>query len=324
MLELGITLAVLFVLGSLISLVKIVPEQNAFIVEQLGKYQKTLQAGMHILFPFIQKIAYRHSLKEEVIDVAPQTCVTKDNVQVEVDGILYIKIMDPYKASYGIDRYKFATIQLAQTTMRSEIGKIELDRSFIERDTLNVNIVKAIDEASEPWGIKVTRYEIRDIVPSHTVQDAMEKQIRAERLKRAEILKSEGERSARINVSKGQREEAINLSMAERQKKVNEAEGRARSIELIAEATANNIRQIGKAIDQAKGKEAVAFRIAEQFIAELGGILGKAKISILPQDLAQLKGTIKTLVSGLEGQKTVSQLLESTGGDEVKITKDRR
>ncbi|MBN1412621.1 MAG: paraslipin [Spirochaetales bacterium] len=318
-----IILAIIAFIAVMASLIKIVPEQMAYIVEQLGKYQKTLKAGMHILIPFIQTVAYKHILKEEVVDVAPQTCITKDNVQVEVDGILYLKVMDPYKASYGIDRYKFATIQLAQTTMRSELGKIELDRSFTERDSLNNNIVKAIDEASDPWGIKVTRYEIRDIVPSRTVQDAMEKQVRAERLKRAEILKSEGEKAARINVSIGQKEEAINLSKAERQKKMNEADGRAKAIELIAESTANGITNISKSINQKKGKEAVAFRIAEQFIAELGNILGKANISILPQDLAQLKGTLKSLITGIEGPKTVSQLLD-TGKSKEKSTLERR
>jgi regulator of protease activity HflC (stomatin/prohibitin superfamily) len=195
-------------------IIYIVPEKTAFIVEQFGKYHKTLEAGFHVLVPLVHRVAYKHSLKEQVIDVAPQLCITNDNVQVEVDGILYLKVVDPVKASYGIENYRFATSQLAQTTMRSEMGKIELDRSFSERDMLNSSIVQAVDEASDPWGIKVTRYEIRDITPSLTVQEAMEKQVRAEREKRAEILLSEGDREAVINISLGHKQEAINTSKA--------------------------------------------------------------------------------------------------------------
>ncbi|MBN1697184.1 MAG: paraslipin [Spirochaetales bacterium] len=293
----GIILGVLAVI-LLFKMIKIIPEQEAYIIERFGKYQKTIYAGFHLIVPVIQRAAYRHILKEEVIDVPPQTCITKDNVQVEVDGILYLRVVDPSKASYGIENYRFATAQLAQTTMRSEMGKIDLDKSFSERDKLNASIVRAVDEASDPWGIKVTRYEIRDITPSKTVQDAMEKQVRAEREKRAEILKSEGEKVARINKSIGEKEEAVNMSKGERQRKMSEAEGRSKAIELIAMATAKGIKQIAAAIQQPRGKSAVSLRIAEQFIAEFGTILSRADTSVLPSDIANLKGMLRSLVAG--------------------------
>ena len=280
-------------------MIKIVPEREAFIIERFGEYQKTLNAGIHIIIPVMQRIAYKHSLKEEVIDVPPQTCITKDNVQVEVDGILYLRVVDPFKASYGIENYRFATAQIAQTTMRSEIGKINLDNSFSERDELNASIVQAVDEASDPWGIKVTRYEIKDITPSRTVQEAMEKQVRAEREKRAEILKSEGEKFARINKSLGEKKEAVNQSEGERQKRVNVTEGNAKAIELISEATAIGIREIARAIQKPKGRSAVSLRIAEQFITEFGNIISEADTQVLPSDLANLKGVLQSLITGV-------------------------
>lgn len=283
----------------LFRMIKIVPEQEAYIIERFGEYQKNLIAGLHIIVPVVQRVAYKHTLKEEVIDVPPQTCITKDNVQVEVDGILYLRVVDPYKASYGIENYRFATAQIAQTTMRSEIGKIELDKSFSERDKLNASIVQAVDEASDPWGIKVTRYEIKDITPSRTVLEAMEKQVRAEREKRAEILKSEGEKLSRINRSMGEKQEAVNLSEGERQKRVNVSGGNAKAIELISEATANGITEIAKSIQKPKGKSAVALRIAEQFIEEFGQIIANADTSVLPADLANLKGVVQSLISGM-------------------------
>ncbi|HKK64221.1 MAG TPA: paraslipin, partial [Clostridia bacterium] len=193
-------------------LIRIVPEQEAYVIERFGKYQTTLGSGLHLIIPVIQRIAYKHIIKEEVFDVDPQVCITSDNVQVTVDGLLYLRVMDPVKASYGIDNYRYATAQLAKTTMRSEVGKLELDRTFSERDQINDAIVKALDEASDPWGIKVTRYEIKDISPTETIEKAMEQQMRAEREKRAGILASEGEKSARINISKGDRQSSINLS----------------------------------------------------------------------------------------------------------------
>ncbi len=276
--------------------VRIVPEQQAFIVERLGKYDRTLGAGFHLLIPFVERIAYRQSLKEEAMHVQPQTCVTADNVQLNVDGILYLRVVDPEKASYGIDDYRYASTQLAQTTMRSEMGRIDLDRSFSERDEINDAIVRAVDEASDPWGIKVTRYEVRDISPPDSVLQAMEQQMRAEREKRAAVLQSEGERAARINVSKGQREEAINLSKGERQRRINEAAGRARAIEATATATADGIRQVAQAIRQRGGDTAFALRIADQYVAQFGRILEGANVSVMPLEVAQMRSILQTVL----------------------------
>ena len=311
----GIILAYVFAVLFLIiffRLIRIVPEQEAWIVEQFGKYKKTLGSGMHLIVPIVHKIAYKHLLKEEVLDVEPQICITNDNVQVTVDGILYLKVMDPVKASYGIDNYRYATSQLAKTTMRSEIGRLELDKSFSERDDLNDAIVRAVDEASDPWGIKVTRYEIKDISPTETIEEAMKQQMRAEREKRAEILSSEGDKEARINVSKGQRQEAINLSMGERQRRINEADGRAKSIEILSEATAQGIREIAQAIRTPGGDKATRFRIAEQFIAQFGNIVESAETSVLPFDLAQFKSLIQTVVGG-SGKEEKQPAAPSTG-----------
>lgn len=279
-------------------LIRIVPEQQAWIVEQFGKYKRSLGPGLHLVIPFIQKVAYKQVLKEEVIDVKPQLCITQDNVQVSVDGILYIQVVDAEKASYGIDNYRFATGQLAQTTMRSEMGKIELDRTFSERDKINDAIVRAVDEASDPWGIKVTRYEIRDITPSETVMIAMEQQVRAEREKRAEILSSEGFREARINSSKGDRQEAINLSRGERQKRINEAEGRARATEIVSAATAEGIEEVAAAIRLPKGRSAVAMRITQQFISSLGDIIRESNTSVLPVELAEIRSLLHAIKPG--------------------------
>ena len=277
-------------------LIRIIPEQEAWVLEQFGKYRRTLGAGLHLVIPFVQRVAYKHSLKEEAIDVPPQICITQDNVQVTVDGLLYLKVVDPAKASYGIENYRYATAQLAQTTMRSEIGRISLDRTFSEREHLNDSIVKAVDEASDAWGIKVNRYEIRDISPPDNVLEAMEKQMRAEREKRAEILKSEGEREARINQSKGEREEAINLSKGERQRRINVAQGHARAIELTAEATAQGIREIAEAIRQPGGRAAMSLRVAEQYVAQLGDILEASTTSVLPPEVAGVKGILDAIL----------------------------
>ena len=280
-------------------LIKIVPEQQSYVIEQFGKYSKTLVAGLHLVIPFIQKVAYKHTLKEEVIDVDPQVCITNDNVQVTVDGILYIKVVDPVKASYGIENYRFATAQLAKTTMRSEIGKLELDRAFSERDEVNDNVVKAVDEASDPWGIKVTRYEIKDIYPTSTIEQAMEQQMRAEREKRAEILSSEGEKESRINISRGQREEAINVSKGERQKMINVSEGRSKAIEIVAEATAEGLKDIASALQLPKGRTAMSVRLAEQYVEQFGEILKGAETSVLPLEIANLKGIVDTVLPAL-------------------------
>ncbi|MFZ9024143.1 MAG: SPFH domain-containing protein, partial [Anaerohalosphaeraceae bacterium] len=209
----------IFVLITLFKTARVVPQKEAFIVERLGKYAKTLEAGFHILAPFLDRVAYKHTLKEQAVDVPPQQCITKDNIAVEVDGILYMQVVDPKKASYGIDNYRFASTQLAQTTMRSVIGKLELDRTFEERETINGAIVEAVDKASDPWGVKVTRYEVKNIVPPQSIKDAMEKQMRAEREKRAVIAESEGDRQAKINRAEGEKQEMIAQSEGEKQKR---------------------------------------------------------------------------------------------------------
>ncbi|MGM0597136.1 MAG: SPFH domain-containing protein [Myxococcota bacterium] len=273
----------------------IVPQKHAFIVERLGKYSKTLEAGFHMLMPFLDRIAYKHTLKEQAIDVPPQVCITKDNISVEVDGILYMQVFDAAKASYGIDHYDFASTQLAQTTMRSIIGKMELDKTFEERDKINGTIVRAVDEASDPWGVKVSRYEVKNIVPPQSIKDAMEKQMRAERQKRAEIAKSEGDRQAKINRAEGVKQQSIQESEGERQKRINEAEGKAREIELIATATAESLKKIGTAIEQAGGKEAVNLRIAEQYVEEFGKLAKTTNTTIIPSNLSDIGGFVKSI-----------------------------
>ena len=280
-------------------LIRIVPEKQSYVIEQFGKYSKSLGAGLHLVIPFVQKVAYKHTLKEEVIDVDPQVCITNDNVQVTVDGILYIKVIDPVKASYGIENYKFATAQMAKTTMRSEIGKLELDRAFSERDEVNDNVVKAVDVASDPWGIKVTRYEIKDIYPTPTIENAMEQQMRAEREKRAEILSSEGEKESRINVSIGKRQEAINISQAERQKMINMSEGKSKAIDIVSIATAEGLKDIASALQLPKGRTAMSVRLAEQYVQQFGEILKGAETSVLPLDVANLKGIVDTILPAL-------------------------
>ena len=281
------------VLVVIIKTAVIVPQKTAYIVERLGKYRCTLDAGFHILIPFLDSVAYKHTLKEQAIDVPPQECITKDNIAVSVDGILYMQVMDPAKASYGIGNYLFATTQLAQTTMRSEMGKLDLDRSFEERTTINSAIVAAVDKASDPWGIKVTRYEIKNITPPRTIRDAMEKQMRAEREKRAMIAESEGERQAKINRAEGEKQEAINLSEGERQRKINEAEGRAKEILLVAEAQAEGIRKVAEAINSNGGLESVNMQLAQQYLKEFGNMAKTNNTMIVPSDLANVAGILK-------------------------------
>ena len=271
----------------------VVPQKTAFIVERLGKYRTTLEAGFHVLMPFFDRIAYRHSLKEQAIDVPPQECITKDNIAVSVDGILYMQVMDPAKASYGIGNYLFATTQLAQTTMRSEMGKLDLDRSFEERTSINAAIVAAVDKASDPWGIKVTRYEIKNITPPRTIRDAMEKQMRAEREKRAMIAESEGERQAKINRAEGERQEAIALSEGERMRKINEAEGRAKEILLVAEAQAAGIQKVAEAITGKGGAESVNMQLAQQYLTQFGNLAKTNNTMIIPANLADVAGVLK-------------------------------
>jgi len=293
---------ILFFIIVLFKTMRIVPQKSAYIVERLGKYSKTLEAGLHILVPFLDKIAYKHTLKEQAIDVPAQTCITKDNIAVEVDGILYMQVMDAKKASYGIDHYRFAATQLAQTTMRSVIGKMELDKTFEERDTINATIVEAVDLASDPWGVKVSRYEVKNIVPPQSIKDAMEKQMRAEREKRAAIATSEGDRQARINRAEGEKKEAIYISEGERQKRINEAEGRAEEIKKLAEATALGIERIATAIQSDGGSDAVNLRIAEQYIGEFGKLAKENNTIIIPSDLSDIAGFVKSTATFLKKQ----------------------
>lgn len=276
-------------------MIRIVPEQETWVVEFFGKFQRALGPGFHLVVPLLQRVSYKQILKEEVFDVPPQVCITRDNVQVTVDGVLYLKVIDPVKASYGIDNYRYAAVQLAQTTMRSEIGKIDLDNTFSERRRINEAIVQAVDEASDPWGVKVTRYEIRDISPTQTVAEALEQQVRAEREKRAEILASEGERESRINVSEGNREEAVNLSQGERQRRINESDGRAEAMKILATATAEGIKEVASSINSPNGDKAVKLRIAEQFIDQLRQVLSNADTTVMPHDMAQLQGIVSQL-----------------------------
>lgn len=293
-------LAVAAVLWTFFQMVRIVPEQQAWVVEEFGQYKRTLTPGLHFVVPLLQKVAYKHTLKEEFNDVRPQVCITQDNVQVEVDGVLYLRVVDPVRASYGIENYRSATAQLAQTTMRSEIGKIPLDKTFSEREAINASIVKAIDVASEPWGVKVTRYEIKDMEPAQSVIEAMEKQVEAERFKRAEILESEGEKEARINSSKGEREEAINLSRGERQRRINVADGQARAIEIVTEANAEGLRLVGEAIKQPGGRTAVSLQITRQYLEQLGKILEVSDVQILPPEVARFQAAIAASFPGLQ------------------------
>ncbi len=287
----------IFLVILLFSSIRIVPQKRACIVERLGKYSQTLEAGFHILIPFIDKISYKHTLKEQAVDVPPQMCITRDNISVEVDGILYMQVMDPKSASYGINNYKFAATQLAQTTMRSVMGKLELDKTFEERESINSHIVEAVDKASDPWGVKVTRYEVKNIVPPMSIKEAMEKQMKAEREKRALIAESEGDRQAKINRAEGVRQEMIAESEGEKQKRINEADGKAQEILKVAEATAEGITKIASSINAEGGMNAVNLRVAEQYIGEFGKLAKTNNTVIIPTDLSDIAGMIKTATS---------------------------
>jgi regulator of protease activity HflC (stomatin/prohibitin superfamily) len=266
----------------------IVPQQQAFVIENLGKYSRTLRAGFHILIPFVERVAYRHSLKEAAVDIPEQVCITNDNVQVGVDGVLYLQVLDPERASYGIQNYIFAITQLAQTTLRSEIGKIDLDRTFEERATINANVVREVDLASDPWGVKILRYEIRNINPPPDVLEAMEKQMRAEREKRAVILESEGVRDAQINRAEGDKQKVIKHSEANRQQQINEAEGQAEAILAVARATAEGLRQVAIALDAPGGGAAMQLRIAEQYVIQFGELAKAGNTLVVPANLSDV------------------------------------
>lgn len=280
----------------------VVPQQSAYVVEKLGKYSKTLEAGFHILLPFVEVVRYRHSLKEFAMDIPEQLCITRDNVQVGIDGILYLKIIDPERASYGIEDYIFGITQLSQTTIRSEIGKIELDRTFEERGHINNQVVTELDKATEPWGVKVLRYEIKNIVPPHDVVAAMEKQMRAEREKRAVILTSEGQREAAINTAEGEKQQVIKQSEANKQQRINEAEGQAEAILAVANATADGLRMVAEQVGKAGGLEAMQLRVAEQYIKEFGNIAKAGNTVVVPANLASV-GSMITMAKELFEKK---------------------
>ncbi|SIN99531.1 SPFH domain-containing protein [Halodesulfovibrio marinisediminis] len=298
----SIVIAVL-VLITLIKTAVVVPQRSSYVIERLGKYSKTLEAGLHILIPFVDKVAYRRSTKEEILNIPSQSCITSDNVVVEIDGVLYIQVQDVMKSCYGVNDYYLAAGQLAQTSLRSAIGKISLDKTFEERDSINAAVVSAIDEAAREWGIKVMRYEIQDITPPETVMHAMEQQMKAEREKRAEIASSEGDRQSRINRAEGLKQEAIELSEGEKQKKINEAAGQAEEIMLIAEATAKGITMIADAMAAPGGAEAAKLKIAEQFINEFGKMAEKSNTMIVPADMANVGGMVASATEILNNVK---------------------
>jgi regulator of protease activity HflC (stomatin/prohibitin superfamily) len=279
----------------------VVPQQNAYVVERLGRYSGTLGAGFHVLLPFVDVIRYRHSLKEGAYDIPAQVCITRDNVQVGVDGVLYLKVLNAERASYGIADYLFAITQLAQTTLRSEIGKIDLDKTFEERTNINLSVVTELDKASEPWGVKVLRYEIKNITPPHDVLAAMEKQMRAEREKRAVILTSEGTRDAVINAAEGSKQETIKASEARKQQQINEAEGQAAAILAVATATAEGLRRVADAMQTQGGMEAVQLRVAEQYIAQFGELAKSSNTLVLPANAADVGSMIALAMKIITG-----------------------
>ena len=305
------TVLVLVAIAVLWNTLLIVPAREEVLKERFGKFADVLQAGFHLLIPFVDRVAYRLERREQVIDIPPQSCITKDNIQVEVDGLVFLKVVDSYKASYGIANYRRASINLAQTTMRSEIGKLTLEQTFSERENINQSIVKEIDRASDPWGIKMMRYEIKNITPSLKVLETLEKQMEAERQKRAQITLAVADKEARINVSEGERQEAINLSEGDRQRRINEASGRSEEIALLATASASAITAIATAIRQPGGAMAVKMEVLEQFIEAFGRILEAADVSVVPAQLATLQGffegigeVAKKLPAGSESRST--------------------
>ncbi len=290
-----VTTLVLAIFFLVLRMFRVIPMRGLAVKERLGAFKGVLKPGFHFIVPFIDRIAYLHDSREQVIDIPKQRCITRDNVEVDVDGVVYLKVVDAQKASYGISNYHSAVISLAQTTMRSEIGKMALDDTFRERDKINDKIVMEIDKASEPWGIKFIRYEIRTIEPSANMLNTMEKQMEAERQKRADITLAQGEKHARINVSEGEKQAAINVSEGEKQKRINEAEGRSKEITLVADATANGLKRIAQAIGQPGGASAVKMRIVEQFLEEFGKVLAHSKISVVPGRIAELQAYFQGL-----------------------------
>ena len=284
------TILMLIVACIAYNLILIVPMRELCVIERLGKFRSTLEPGLHFLIPFVARVAYRHEPRELCINIPHQSCISRDNIQIDVDALLYIKVMDAYKASYGSEDYLSAAINLAQTTVRSEVGKLRLSQTFSERDALNETIVREIDNASEPWGIKVMRYEVMNITPSRNVIDVLEIQMEAERQKRAEITLANAERDSTINLSEGERQEAINLSEGERQKRINEANGRAQEISILATATANGMTAIARAIKQPGGYQAMNVRLVESYIDQVDSLYARSDVSIVPSELANIEG----------------------------------
>lgn len=304
----GVAAFVIFIFVLLIKTAVVVPQRNEYVVERLGKYRTTLEAGLHILIPFLDRVAYKRSLKEEPIDIPAQTCITADNVTMEVDGVLYLQVINARQSAYGIENYQFAASQLAQTSLRSAIGKISLDNTFEARETLNQQVVDALDEAAQNWGIKVLRYEIKDIQPPRSVLEAMEKQMRAEREKRAEIARSEGEKQSLINRAAGARAEAIALSEGEKIKRINEAEGQAQEILKVAEATAEGIRKVAEALSAQGGYDAANLEVAKKYLDQFGKLAKENNTMILPGNLTDISSMVATAMATLKqtGQKPVS------------------
>ena len=305
----GVLAVIIIVL--LIKTAIIVPQRSEYVIERLGKYRKSIGAGFHILIPFFDKVAYKRILKEEVMEIPPLDCITSDNVSVSLDGVLYIQVIDSKLSAYGIDDYRVAASQLAQTSLRSVIGKIELDRTFEERESLNQQVVSAIDEAAQNWGIKVLRYEIKDISPPKTVMEAMEKQMKAEREKRAAIATSEGDRQSRINRAEGLKKEAIEVSEGEKQKRINEAEGQAKEIELVALATAEGIKKVAESLSLTGGETAANLRVAEKYIAEFGNLAKENNTMIIPANMGDISSMVATVMSVLGHAKQGSETKNS-------------
>jgi regulator of protease activity HflC (stomatin/prohibitin superfamily) len=297
-----IALAVLAVI-IVVTGVRVVPQQSAYVVERLGKFHVALHAGVTYIIPFVDRVAYRHTLKEQTIDIPEQVCITRDNVQVGVDGVVFIQVFDPQMASYGISNYLFSITQLAQTTMRSEMGKIDLDKTFEERSTINSSIVTAINDASRTWGVKILRYEIKNIVPPETVLKAMEKQMQAEREKRANILQSEGEKQSAINVAEGQKQKVVLESEAVRQKQINEAAGQAEAIRAVANATADGVKAVASAVQSEGGMEAIQLRVAEKLVEQFGHLAKQGTTLILPANFGDISSLIATAMTVVKQTK---------------------
>jgi regulator of protease activity HflC (stomatin/prohibitin superfamily) len=302
---LGISTIILFVVALVFvfKTINVVPQQHAWVVERLGKYHATLAPGLNIVIPFIDRIAYKHILKEIPLDVPPQVCITRDNTQLQVDGILYFQITDAMRASYGSSNYLAAITQLAQTTLRSVIGKMELDKTFEERDHINTTIVNAIDESAANWGVKVLRYEIKDLTPPESILHSMQAQITAEREKRALIAASEGRKQEQINIATGEREAAIARSEGEKQASINRAEGQAAAIIALAEANANALRQIAGAIAEPGGHDAVNLKVAEQYVHAFGELAKTNNSIIVPANLSDISGLIASAMQIVKVQR---------------------